>query len=155
MGSNIGNKLENCQNGINLLTKNGTNSLKIQSRFYKTEPVDYKDQDWFINGVAKIETCLKPVDLLKTLKEIEYHLGRSKNGIRFGPRILDMDILLYDDWVINSPELTIPHPRMQNRCFVLRPLCDIDPSIVHPVLKKDMQHLLNKLDSTDQEVFCI
>jgi 2-amino-4-hydroxy-6-hydroxymethyldihydropteridine diphosphokinase len=151
-GSNIGNKLLNCKNGICALTKANKTVLKDWSKFYKTEPVHYKDQDWFVNCVVKIETPLNPFELLHELKSIERDTGRVYTPIRFGPRTLDLDIILYDDLVENSADLIIPHPRMHNRRFVLRPICDISPEIVHPVLKKSMKYLLNILDENDQRI---
>lgn len=151
-GSNIGNKCSNCQNGIDILTRSGKSVLKGQSRFYKTEPVDYKDQDWFINVVVKIETTLDPFELLNELKSIEREAGREEDPIRYGPRILDLDIIMYDDLVTNSSGLVVPHPRMHKRRFVLKPICDIDPKVVHPVLKKDMQYLLGILDENEQRI---
>jgi 2-amino-4-hydroxy-6-hydroxymethyldihydropteridine diphosphokinase len=151
-GSNIGDKLLNCKNGISALTNTQNAVEKAWSRFYKTEPVDYKDQDWFINVVVKVETTLAPFELLKTLKSIERGAGRVDGSIRFGPRVLDLDIILYDDLVANSSKLIVPHPRMHKRRFVLRPICDIDPTIVHPVLKKEMQALLDVLDENEQRI---
>ena len=151
-GSNMGNKLLNCKNGIAALTRPKKTVLKDWSRFYKTEPVDYKDQDWFVNSVVKIETNLDPFQLLDELRSIERDTGRVYGPIRFGPRILDLDIILYDDLVKSSSRLVIPHPRMHKRRFVLQPICDIDPKIVHPVLKKDMQYLLDVLDENEQRV---
>ena len=151
-GSNIGNKLVNCKNGIIALSRNQNTQIKEWSRFYKTEPVDYEDQDWFVNVVVKIETTLDPFHLLKILKSIERDIGRIDDPVRFGPRILDLDILLFDDFVTNSSGLIIPHPRMHKRRFVLKPICDIDPAIVHPVLKKEMRYLLSVLDDNEQRI---
>jgi len=152
VGSNIGNKILNGKNGIDALTKNDKAVVKNWSRFYKTEPVDYKDQDWFINFVVKIETIFDPEQLLDELKSIERNAGRLNDPIRFGPRILDLDIILYNDLVKNSADLIIPHPRMHKRRFVLKPICDIDPKIVHPVLQKNMEYLLNRLDKNEQRI---
>lgn len=153
LGSNIGAKRENCQNGIDALNtiSKGT-LLKCQSRFYKTEPMDFKDQDWFVNLVVKLNTDLDPFDLFLRLKEIEQKAGRKKSDVKYGPRVLDMDIILYDDVILKTEDLVIPHPRMHKRRFVLKPLCDINPDIVHPVLKKDIKTLLNLLDEKNQEV---
>ena len=151
-GSNIGNKLLNCRNGIASLTTFGKAVLKDRSRFYRTEPVDYEEQDWFINCVVKIETTLTPFQLLSRLKAIERDAGRMNHSVRFGPRILDLDILLWDDLVFNSSELVIPHPRMHKRRFVLQPICDIDSKIIHPVLMKDMKTLLEMLDKNEQGI---
>lgn len=145
IGSNIGDKLLNCQKGISALTKSGRSVIIGQSNFYKTEPVDYTDQDWFVNSAVKIETTLDPFQLLYELKIIEKHAGRTEDPIRYGPRILDLDIIFYDNIVINSSELIIPHPKMHKRRFVLKSICDIDSKLVHPVLKMDMQYLLDNL----------
>ncbi len=145
IGSNIGDKLLNCQKGISALTKSGRSVIIGQSNFYKTEPADYTDQDWFVNSAVKIETTLDPFQLLYELKIIEKHAGRTEDPIRYGPRILDLDIIFYDNIVINSSELIIPHPKMHKRRFVLKSICDIDSKLVHPVLKMDMQYLLDNL----------
>jgi 2-amino-4-hydroxy-6-hydroxymethyldihydropteridine diphosphokinase len=146
VGSNIGNRLENCKNSLTSLTESKISIIRSRSSFYMTEPVDYINQDWFVNLVIKIETRLDPFRLLDKLMLIQSNAGRNYDVESFGPRILDLDIIMYDDFVINSPELIIPHPRMHKRRFVLKPICDIDPHIVHPVLKKDMQYLLDSLD---------
>ena len=152
VGSNIGNRFENCKNSLTSLTESKISIIRGRSPFYMTEPVDYINQDWFVNLVVKIETGLDPFRLLDKLKLIENNAGRDHNAERFGPRILDLDIIMYDDFVINSPELIIPHPRMHKRRFVLKPICDIAPHIIHPVLKKDMQCLLDSLDDDGQMV---
>jgi 2-amino-4-hydroxy-6-hydroxymethyldihydropteridine diphosphokinase len=152
VGSNIGDKLENCQKGVAALISSRSAQILRQSRIYKTAPVDYTDQDWFINYALKIHTALNPFQLLSTLIDIQHQAGRSVGKIRFGPRVLDMDIIFYDDLVIQSEKLIIPHPRMHKRRFVLRPICDIDPDIIHPVLKKSMRYLLNSLNQDGQSV---
>lgn len=151
-GSNIGNKLENCKNGIIALSRSKNTQINKWSRFYKTEPVDHEDQDWFINIVVKIETTLNPFQLLKKLKSIEHDAGRIDDPVRFGPRILDLDILLFNDLIKSSSGLIIPHPRMHKRRFVLKPICDIDPAIIHPVFKKEMKELLAILDENEQRI---
>jgi 2-amino-4-hydroxy-6-hydroxymethyldihydropteridine diphosphokinase len=152
IGSNLGDRYTNCLKGIHLVGETEAICILERSPFYITKPVDYLEQDWFINGVVKIKTTLDPLPLLQVLQKIEKKTGRKSDGIRFGPRILDMDILLYDDSVMNHAELVIPHPRMHKRCFVLKPLCDIDPGIVHPVLRKTVQSLYSNIDDRDQEV---
>ena len=144
VGSNLENKLENCRIGIDALIRCGPNRLLNQSRIYRTEPVDYKDQDWFINCVVKLETILDAHSLLDLIKSIERDAGRVKDSVRFGPRVLDLDIILYDDSVVKHSGLVIPHPRMHKRRFVLKPICDIDPDIMHPVLHQSMQSLLGR-----------
>jgi len=152
VGSNIGNKLENCQKGVAALISSGSTEILQHSRIYKTDPVDYTEQDWFINYAVKIQTVLDPFQLLCTLNAIERRSGRMVDKIRFGPRVLDMDIILYNDLVLHSAKLIIPHPRMHKRRFVLKPICDIDPEITHPILKKSMQYLLDSLNDNGQGV---
>ncbi len=152
VGSNSGDKLENCRKGIAALIQSGSTVIQARSRIYKTDPVDYRDQDWFVNIALKVETVLDPFQLLNQLKSIQHRAGRTVDPIRFGPRILDMDIVLYDDLVMNSPELIVPHPRMHKRRFVLMPICDIDPEIIHPVIKKSMRYLLDSLNDEQQGV---
>ena len=151
-GSNIGNKQDNCRRGIAALVSSGESEVKKQSQFYNTEPVDFKEQEWFANCVVKVATTMDPFGLFQTLKRIEGSMGRLKDSVRFGPRILDLDILLYDNRVIGMTDLIIPHPRMHKRRFVLKPICDIEPNIVHPVLRKTMQELLDHIDLEGQRL---
>lgn len=150
VGSNIGNRLQNCKKGISALTALKQVKQVETSPFYQTEPVDYKDQDWFVNCAVRISTDLDPPALLKRLQGIQYDAGQREKTVRFGPRVLDLDIVLFDDWIVHSEELTIPHPRMHKRHFVLKPICDIDPNINHPVLRQSMQSLLDNLDEEGQ-----
>lgn len=152
VGSNLGDKLENCRKGIAAVTRSVNIRLIDHSPIYRTEPVDYQDQDWFVNYAVKIETHLDPLSLLKFLKTIEQGAGRVPHTIRFGPRVLDLDIILYDDVVQNDSGLTIPHPRMHKRRFVLKPICDIDPDIQHPVLQQTMRGLLENLAEEGQGI---
>ena len=152
VGSNMGDKLTNCQTGINALTDSGAVRLVDQSPVYRTEPVDYLDQDWFVNCAVKIETRLDPPALLKIIQSIENGAGRVRDAVRFGPRVLDLDIILFDDLVRNDSGLIIPHPRMHKRRFVLKPICDIDPDINHPVLQQTMLSLLENLDDAGQRI---
>ena len=153
IGSNIGDKQDNCQKGIDRLMASGKATLVKASRFYRTSPVDYLEQDWFVNAAVKLETFLDPLELLEVLKAVQQQCGRTKSGIRFGPRVLDLDIIFYDRLVMNTPTLEIPHPRMHKRRFVLQPICDIDPNIVHPLLNISLKSLLNQLGDNEQEVF--
>jgi 2-amino-4-hydroxy-6-hydroxymethyldihydropteridine diphosphokinase len=126
--------------------------LVAQSNIYRTEPVDYLDQDWFVNYVIQIETRLQPLQLLQSIQTIQKEAGRERAKIRFGPRILDLDIILYDVLRMNNSDLTIPHPRMHKRRFVLQPLCDINPTLIHPVFNVDIQSLLSALDVNEQRI---
>lgn len=152
IGSNLGNRYNNFRFGIDQLAGLVLSSLIKESSLYETEPVGYENQAWFLNAAIKIDTMLKPLDLLGRIKSIEADCGRDFKQIRFGPRTLDLDILFYDDHVINTANLVIPHPRMHERRFVLKPLCDIDPTIVHPVLKKTVARLLEELGDSGQKV---
>jgi len=152
VGSNLGRKLETCRQGVAELSRGETSRLVDQSPVYQTEPVDYKDQDWFVNYVVKIETVLGPLALLDGLKSIEDAAGRTRDSVRFGPRVLDLDIIFYDEMVMDHPRLVIPHPRMHKRRFVLKPACDIDPHIIHPVFHRTVQSLLEDLDEAEQRI---
>jgi 2-amino-4-hydroxy-6-hydroxymethyldihydropteridine diphosphokinase len=145
----------NCGKGIELVVKCESIRVLEKSPFYETEPVGVKDQQWFINGVLKISTLMAPEKLLKTLKDIECQVGRTPQGLRFGPRVLDLDILLYGEAIMDFPDLIIPHPRMHQRRFVLQPMCDLAPDMRHPVSGKTMRDLLGRLDDADQKVMPI
>ena len=149
IGSNLGNRQENCLRAIELLQKKGIIVTK-RSSLYKTEPWGVKDQPRFINMAVEIDTSLEPKELLKILKNIEKGLGREKSS-KWGPRIIDLDILLFDDIILNEDNLKIPHPLMQERDFVLRPLCEIAPDIYHPLLKLSMYELMQKIHRKSQE----
>ncbi len=153
IGSNLGKRHDNCLKGIEYL--NGLFSTKVieVSSFYRTEPVDYIDQNWFVNAIVEIDTMLAPEDLMAGLKSIEEKLGQFEKQVRFGPRLLDLDIVLFKNQVINTANLIVPHPRMHKRCFVLKPLCDINPEIIHPVFGKTAADLLKNIEnSPDQKV---
>jgi len=155
IGSNMGERLDNCRRGIDGLLADGRSCLLAASPFYRTSPVDYVDQDWFVNAVVKIETELDPFELLDSLGRIEKAAGRVAHAIRFGPRVLDLDIIFFADQIIETDNLIIPHPRMHKRRFVLKPICDIDPSIKHPLLGKEMRSLLAGLQDDEQRVLKI
>jgi len=155
VGSNIGRKLDNCRQGMDAVTADRGIAAGSRSLFYRTSPVDFTDQDWFVNAVFSVRTLLAPAQLLARLQMIQTGAGRKKSTVRFGPRVLDLDILLFDDLIVSSPDLIIPHPRMHKRRFVLRPICDINSHLVHPVLKKEMGELLACLDENEQPVTVI
>ena len=152
IGSNLGDKIENCRKGIDALLADGQSILVKASSYYRTSPVDYEEQDWFVNLVIKIKTTLDPVDLLDKMKEIEEAAGRKASIVRFGPRVLDLDIIFFGDQIIQTAQLEVPHPRMHKRRFVLKPICDIEPFMVHPLLGKDMRFLLDGLKDKEQQV---
>jgi 2-amino-4-hydroxy-6-hydroxymethyldihydropteridine diphosphokinase len=144
IGSNIGDKIDQCKKATTEILKVDSHKLLAKSSFYKTKPIGYTSQSWFVNGVIKIETDLEAYDLLRTLKAIEVRLGRTET-FRWGPRTIDLDILLFDDKEIKIEELQIPHPHLHERQFVLIPLTEIDRNLVHPVLKKTFRELLENL----------
>ena len=138
LGSNIGDKEEHIRKALTLLA----NICKVRrtSHLYLTEPVGYTEQDWFLNCVVVVETDVEAKKLLSSIKSIERKLGRTKT-VKKGPRIIDIDILFYGDCVVNSKNLVIPHPLLQERLFVLQPMMDLNPGFVHPVLKKTIHEL--------------
>jgi 2-amino-4-hydroxy-6-hydroxymethyldihydropteridine diphosphokinase len=152
LGANLGDRLGACRAAISAIVADGAGRVVAVSRFYHTAPQDYTEQDRFVNAVAEVETRLDPQTLLARLKAIEARMGRSDGGPRFGPRPIDLDILLYDDRVIDDGPLIIPHPRLYKRRFVLQPLCDIAPEMIHPVLKVSMAELLARSEIVAQPV---
>jgi 2-amino-4-hydroxy-6-hydroxymethyldihydropteridine diphosphokinase len=152
IGSNLGDKYDNCVKGIERLDQLSHTTVTAVSPFYQTDPVDFTDQDWFVNGIVKISTGLAPIELMTSLKGIEQALGQFEKAVRFGPRLIDLDIVFYDNLVMHQDTVILPHPRMHKRRFVLKPLCDIDAALVHPVLNRTVQSLLDELKEDDQNV---
>lgn len=139
LGSNVGNRAANLKAAIAALPPQM--EVKAKSRVYETPPWGYTNQEKFLNQVVKARTYLEPEPLLKHLKRLEVALGRVPT-FQYGPRLIDIDILLYDDIVFESDALKIPHPQMHERGFVLLPLMDIAPDLVHPVKKQTIRQLI-------------
>ena len=149
-GSNVGNRLDFCDRAVTLLSLLPHSQLTGISLLYETEPVHDHAQPgdgWFLNGVVRLDTDLTPRSLLTVLHEIERALGRD-DAHRSGPRTIDLDILFYGDRVINEEDLVVPHPRLHDRRFVLMPLNELDPLLIHPSLQRTATQLLT--DSTDR-----
>ena len=119
------------------------------SSWYFTEPVGLEDPEWFVNGVVLLDTSLLPEILLQKMLEIETAMGR-KRTVKWGPRVIDLDLLCYDQLILNSPDLIIPHPFLEKRRFVLEPMAEIAPDYVHPILQKTMIQLRDDLGSEGQ-----
>lgn len=139
LGSNMGNRAANLKAAIMALPPQM--EVKAKSQVYETPPWGYTNQEKFLNQVLKVQTYLQPEQLLKHLKRLEVALGREPT-FQNGPRLIDIDILFYDDLVFESPTVTIPHPRLHERAFVLMPLMDIAPDLVHPVKKQSIRELI-------------
>lgn len=143
IGSNLGDRQAYCQDAIRRLRAAGCTILKVSS-FRETEPWGLSNQPPFLNGAVLIGTGLKPHELLKLLLSIETDLGRIRTE-RWGPRIIDLDILFYDNVILRSEALSIPHPHLHERAFALEPLAEIAPDMIHPVLNKTLAALLQEL----------
>ena len=144
LGTNLGDRLANLHAAINLLSQSSI-VHRQSSHVYETPPWGYTDQPAFLNMAVKCETDLDAASLLKRLKQIEVQVGRVES-FHWGPRLIDIDILFYDNLVMDTPQLVIPHPRLHERAFVLIPLADIAPDLVHPVLDKTIRELLQAVD---------
>ena len=143
LGSNMGNRAANLKAAVDNLTPQVV--LKQKSSVYETPPWGFADQPMFLNQVLKAETYLEPEPLLHHLKRLEVVLGRVPSFDN-GPRLIDIDILFFDDLILDSPALKLPHPHLHERAFVLVPLAEIAPDLVHPVLNKSIKDLLRASD---------
>jgi 2-amino-4-hydroxy-6-hydroxymethyldihydropteridine diphosphokinase len=143
LGSNLGDRFANLKQAIDSLTPQL--EVKAKSSVYETPPWGFEDQPKFLNQVVKAKTYLDPEPLLKHLKRLEVALGRQASFPN-GPRLIDMDILFYDDLILTTSSLVIPHPRLQERGFVLLPLMELSPDLVHPLFKKSVREMAAQCD---------
>jgi 2-amino-4-hydroxy-6-hydroxymethyldihydropteridine diphosphokinase len=142
LGSNLGDREANLRHAIQRLGTLG--HVRATSPFYETEPVEFTEQPWFLNCAVALETTRTPEQLLQALLSLEIEMGRRRTQNK-GPRTIDLDILLFEDAIVDTPGLTIPHPALAERRFVLEPLAEIAPEILHPVLKKTIRALRDAL----------
>ncbi len=140
LGSNLGNRRANLARALEALAEAGVRVIRRAS-LYATEPVDFEVQNWFLNTVVEAETELMPRQLLRVVQGIERRMGRRRM-VRGGPRVVDIDILLYGTSVVHSPELTIPHPKLAERRFVLAPLRELAPALRHPAQGRTIAEML-------------
>lgn len=149
LGSNLGDRQANLRNAIGQLLELG--DVQEVSSLYETEPVDFADQPWFLNCAVAVRTELIPREFLAGILAIEKSMGRERTQPK-GPRVIDIDILLFGQQTVNTAQLTVPHPAMTERRFVLEPLAEIAPEAVHPILKKTIRELRDALPDTAGKV---
>lgn len=149
LGSNLGNREKNLNQALKQLGSLSSVKILKKSSIYETEPVGFKDQSWFLNAVVKIKTQIPPLSLFYLLKGIEKKLGRKKSG-RWEPRIIDLDLLLYDRVIMNEDKLVLPHPQMHRRRFVLIPLLELDKRAQHPFLNLTFKKLLEDIEKSQE-----
>lgn len=152
IGSNLGDRWGNCVRAVEQIRRNADMDVMVVSRWRESKALTLGEENHptYVNGAAKIATNLSPRELLTALKGIENEMGRSPRREKWSPRTIDLDILFYEDVVLNKKDLIIPHPEIQKRLFVLKPLCDIDPRLIHPVLKKAIGTILKEAEKNQQ-----
>lgn len=142
LGSNLGDRRRHLKEALRLLNERGVGVVRLSS-VYRTQPVDLPDQPEFLNCVCKVRTSLKPLPLLRVCLEVEVRMGRTR-GVPKGPRIIDIDILFFDQQILSLPNLEIPHPRLHERAFALRPLYEIEPAFLDPISGSSVRRLLSQ-----------
>jgi 2-amino-4-hydroxy-6-hydroxymethyldihydropteridine diphosphokinase len=151
IGSNLGDKQKACQQAREQIGQIPGSRLLNCSGWYLTRPVGVQGQDWYVNGVVLLATALRPGELLHQLQRIEKEMGRVRK-LRWEARIIDLDILFFDQEILAEEDLKVPHPLVHERRFALLPLLELAPDFVHPVLGLSIRELLERLDSGEQEV---
>jgi 2-amino-4-hydroxy-6-hydroxymethyldihydropteridine diphosphokinase len=150
LGSNLGDRVVNLRSAIRLLASKM--QVLAESSIYETEPWGYSEQPTFLNMALKASTQLEPHELLSFLKEIEKSMGR-KETFRFGPRLIDLDILFYDELILDTPDLTIPHAHLTERAFVIFPMAEIAPEHIHPILGTTIAQLKTTMDDKSIKLY--
>lgn len=145
IGSNLGDPVQNCREALRRLSFLKSSEVLRRSSLYRTEPVGMESQGWFVNGAVEVRTTLTALQLLKALQWVERSMGRERT-VRWGPRVIDIDILLHGQGIVNTEALVVPHPEMHRRRFVLEPMNEIAPYVIHPLYGVSMKGLLDRLE---------
>lgn len=150
IGSNLGDPEKNCLEAVDRIGKIPKCAVISLSNLYRTEPVGVNGQDWYVNGVAAVSSGISPEELINRLLNIEADMGRIREGERWEPRVIDLDILLFGKEIIQMEKLTVPHPLMHKRRFAMAPMVDLAPDLTHPSLGKSMLDLLREIPEDGQ-----
>ena len=153
VGSNLDDPVERCMDAFHRLSLISGIKVLRKSSLYRTEPIGFAEQNWFVNAVVEIRTTLSPYELLESLNEIEKNMGRVR-GLKWGPRVIDLDILFYGQEIINEECLQIPHPELHKRRFVLEPLCDLASYMIHPAFGVSVRGLTERLHDRNEVYVC-
>ena len=146
VGSNQGNKEENCRRAVREIGHMPRTRVAQVSSWFATEPWGAASTEWYVNGVAAVDTGLDPETLLKHCQAVEREMGRRPSPVRWADRVIDLDILFFDDMVFEGPGLVIPHPELHRRRFVLAPLCEVAPDLKHPLLGSGIREMLDQVE---------